>query len=141
MAKSCAKGGFMLFEALVALTIALICIIGLNLGFNIAWNRSHRPSEALIASEIGLKAADDIRANRDSKLRDVSPFSYRIIPEPLAMDIRPSQLPPAVKLTQVAAASDDTPVQGMLEKVSIIITAPSGREYRYETITLRFAKK
>lgn len=132
------RAGFLLVEALAALSIAIVVFVVLSQGFRMAQARACRPPETMWAMALARKVALGSQADWGSD--DVAGFSYNTTIEPVTIEPRTDTLPPApVSLSDgFGDAPELKAVAGLLRLVTVSVTGPCGREYRYETFRLKF---
>jgi len=130
--------GFVLIEVLAALTIALIIFAALSESFSVAWSQARRPAETTWALALARQVATNIRNGADLDSGDAGDFHYDTDIEPLAIKPLATELPPApIALADAAETAEAKPRPGLLQLITVTVTAPSGREYHYESIDLR----
>lgn len=131
------RAGFLLVEALAALSIAIVVFVVLSQGFRMAQARACRPMETFGAMALARKVA--LGTHDDWGSDDVAGFRYDTTIEPLTIEPRADTLPPApVSLSDGFGDAPELRAKpGLLRLVAVSVTGPCGQKYRYETIRLR----
>jgi type II secretory pathway pseudopilin PulG len=136
------NAGFVLVEVLAALSIAFLLFVVLSQGFRMAWSRAQRPAETTWAMALARNAALSVRDGADANSDDIDNFRYETEIEPLMIEQLESALPPApITLSSGTDEPAETKARpGLLQLIVVSVTAPSGHQYRYETIRLKLAQ-
>jgi prepilin-type N-terminal cleavage/methylation domain-containing protein len=136
------KAGFTLPEVLVALIIATLFLSTLAQVLGNAWTASRRPMEQVSALAVARAVAED--AKKDA--RTLAPhgriqrFDYVTTIVPFETETRISKLAPKVGGLQDAKQPNDGAANG-LQRISVTVTAPSGRRLTFETVRLAATAK
>lgn len=129
--------GFALVEVLVALSMALLFMVVLARGFQMAWSRARLPAEATWALALARQLAAEVRNGEELEAGAVGNFRFETDMKPATIETLDSTLPPAPASTSQNSDISRKSVQpGNLEAITITITGPSGRTYEYESIKL-----
>jgi hypothetical protein len=136
-----AEAGFTLVETLVALAGAAVFLPVLSQGFGMAWSATHIADDAVSGMTLARALAAGLPENVRmwEKTGVVQGFGFSIAATPLRIETLPSPLPPAPgalaeKLASAAPRGGGSLSDEKLLCVTIIVTAPSGRRVRYETV-------
>lgn len=131
------NAGFALVEVLVALSMALLFMIVIARGFQMAWSRARLPAETTWALALARQVAAEVRNGAELDAGAVGNFRFATDVKPATIETLDSSLPPApASMSQNSDISQNPMQPGNLEAITITITGPSGRTYEYESIKL-----
>lgn len=140
MAADSKDAGFTLIEVLVALVVAAIFLEALTRAMASSWTVSRRPMEQVAALAVARVAATARAHDRaEPAAAFVDPFRYETSVEPLLIERRPTNLPPAPENSNAAdrsAAAQRGAPRGLPQRIRVLVSGPSGRRLIFETITV-----
>jgi prepilin-type N-terminal cleavage/methylation domain-containing protein len=130
-----AEAGFTLVEVLVALAMAGLFLGAFARALSFARGAARLPFEETAA----LALADTIAfAEAHHQKQPATGFrdgmAYEIHAAPLILKSRPSDLPPAPETAAKAEPKAEPAAVGPLQKILVVVTAPSGRTVYFEIV-------
>jgi len=140
MAADRKDAGFTLIEVLVALVVAAVFLEVLTRAMANSWTVSRRPMEQVAALAVARAAAVARAHNRaEPAAAFMDPFRYETSIEPLLIERRPANLPPAPENSNAAdrsAAVQGSAPRALPQRIRVLVSGPSGRRLIFETITV-----
>jgi prepilin-type N-terminal cleavage/methylation domain-containing protein len=132
--------GFTLIEVLVALMVAAMFFEALARGLAMAWHGTRGPAEIVcalaVARVVTVQAASDVGRGEDAAVREgmVERFRYATTVGPFALVPRPSRLAPPPgnpRASRRRVVNDND-----LQRITVVVAAPSGRRLRFDSVRL-----
>ena len=130
------RAGFTLLEVLVALVVAALFLEALAHALGASWWGARRPMEQVSALAIARAAAAEAGSRAPNLEGRIKGFSYVTTIEPLTPEQRNAELaplPPRDDGTPVVTRAGGAP-SGRLNRIKVVVTAPSGRRLIFETL-------
>jgi prepilin-type N-terminal cleavage/methylation domain-containing protein len=131
------SAGFTLIEVLVAIVVAAMFLDVLARALGASWSASRRPMEQVSALAIARAVAANAGAPALPPEGRIDRFDYETTVGSFAVEPRRSNLAPAPERSGAAAkppAARESVAKGELQRVTVTVTAPSGRRLVFETI-------
>lgn len=135
------RAGFMLLEVLVALVVAALFLGLLAQMLAGAWQGNRIPLERVIALNLARSLAGNLTASR-RPLDDgqIGRFVYMTDSAPLVLEARPSNIAPAPDGAPTERPRADKTGSASLQRITITVRGPSGRELSFDTVKLDSSK-
>ena len=135
------RAGFMLLEVLVALVVAALFLGLLARMLAGAWQGNRLPLERVTALNLARSIAGNLNASgRSVSDGEIGRFVYRTDSAPLVLEARPNNIAPAPDGTPTERPRADKRDSASLQRITITIRAPSGRELSFDTVKLDSSK-
>ena len=155
------RAGFSLVEVLVALVLAGFLVFAVSRALSVAWRSARAPGAMVAAASIGAALLEGLRAQPEARIvpgpgRHLG-FDYEIAAEPVTAELLASPVPRAPAEStgegqrrpggngpggaaggEEGRDKDAKPPQPY--RVVVVVTAPSGRSVRLETVKLVSAR-
>jgi prepilin-type N-terminal cleavage/methylation domain-containing protein len=155
-----ARAGFSLIEVLVAIVIAALMVVTLSRALTTAWSGARAPGDVLGAVTVARDILAGMRAQPNAVpvpgAGRIGPYRYEVTTGPATLDTMGSPFPPApgdaasASTPQAGAPPPDGQKTGNGQpagrdagkappiplRIVVVVTAPSGRSVRLETVKL-----
>jgi prepilin-type N-terminal cleavage/methylation domain-containing protein len=129
------RAGFTLLEVLVALIVAALFLEALTRALGASWWAARRPMEQVSALAIARAAAAEAGSRAPGPEGRIKGFAYVTTIEPLTPEQRSAELAPLPPRDDGTAVTVRTgPPLGRVNRIRVVVTAPSGRRLIFETL-------